>query len=130
MTRGPYSFPGYYKSPVHNAASFGAKSFYCSWDLIEINERDYITVQGREKDQINRDGKKIAAEDRALLNDIWGPSLNKQPDQQKIVDTLTPNDKDQVLTKWRYSAFVHSPLESILQEMRRSSPTFMPTSAV
>ena len=63
MTRGPYTFRGYYKSPEHNAASFDAEGFYCSGDLIEINEQGYITVQGREKDQINRGGEKIAAEE-------------------------------------------------------------------
>ncbi|MEZ3500168.1 isochorismatase family protein [Pantoea sp. KPR_PJ] len=57
--------------------------------------------------------------DRALLNDMWGPGLNKHPEQQKIVDALAPDAGDQVLTKWRYSAFVRSPLESILQEMGR-----------
>lgn len=63
MTRGPYTFRGYYRSPEHNAASFDADGFYCSGDLIEINPQGYITVQGREKDQINRGGEKIAAEE-------------------------------------------------------------------
>ncbi|MEZ3500169.1 (2,3-dihydroxybenzoyl)adenylate synthase [Pantoea sp. KPR_PJ] len=63
MTRGPYTFRGYYQSPAHNAASFDASGFYCSGDLIEINPQGYITVQGREKDQINRGGEKIAAEE-------------------------------------------------------------------
>ncbi|WP_343554176.1 (2,3-dihydroxybenzoyl)adenylate synthase [Pantoea sp.] len=63
MTRGPYTFRGYYNSPEHNAASFDANGFYCSGDLIEINAQGYITVQGREKDQINRGGEKIAAEE-------------------------------------------------------------------
>ena len=63
MTRGPCTFRGYYKSPEHNAASFDANGFYCSGDLIEIDAQGYITVQGREKDQINRGGEKIAAEE-------------------------------------------------------------------
>ncbi|MFT4269760.1 MAG: (2,3-dihydroxybenzoyl)adenylate synthase [Pantoea sp.] len=63
MTRGPYTFRGYYRSPEHNTASFDADGFYCSGDLIEINPQGYITVQGREKDQINRGGEKIAAEE-------------------------------------------------------------------
>ncbi|MRS15445.1 (2,3-dihydroxybenzoyl)adenylate synthase [Enterobacteriaceae bacterium RIT691] len=63
MTRGPYTFRGYYKSPEHNASAFDANGFYCSGDLISLDEHGYITVQGREKDQINRGGEKIAAEE-------------------------------------------------------------------
>lgn len=63
MTRGPYTFRGYYKSPEHNASAFDENGFYCSGDLIAIDEQGYITVQGREKDQINRGGEKIAAEE-------------------------------------------------------------------
>ncbi|MEN5018245.1 isochorismatase family protein [Erwinia sp. Eh17-17] len=60
-----------------------------------------------------------SAEDRALLNDMWGPGLNKHPDQQKVVAALAPDENDQVLVKWRYSAFHRSPLESILNETGR-----------
>ncbi|ELQ6132193.1 (2,3-dihydroxybenzoyl)adenylate synthase [Cronobacter dublinensis] len=63
MTRGPYTFRGYYNSPAHNASAFDDNGFYCSGDLIAIDEHGYITVQGREKDQINRGGEKIAAEE-------------------------------------------------------------------
>ncbi|WP_130833652.1 (2,3-dihydroxybenzoyl)adenylate synthase [[Erwinia] mediterraneensis] len=63
MTRGPYTFRGYYKSPEHNATCFDANGFYCSGDLIEMTPEGYIKVQGREKDQINRGGEKIAAEE-------------------------------------------------------------------
>ncbi|KFC03831.1 2,3-dihydroxybenzoate-AMP ligase [Trabulsiella guamensis ATCC 49490] len=63
MTRGPYTFRGYYRSPEHNAQAFDANGFYSSGDLISIDEAGYITVQGREKDQINRGGEKIAAEE-------------------------------------------------------------------
>ncbi|MGC6389569.1 isochorismatase family protein [Ewingella sp. S1.OA.A_B6] len=58
-------------------------------------------------------------EDRALLNDMWGPGLNKHPDQQAVVDVLAPDADDQVLVKWRYSAFHRSPLQDILQETGR-----------
>lgn len=63
MTRGPYTFRGYYKSPQHNASAFDGDGFYCSGDLIAIDQHGYITVEGREKDQINRGGEKIAAEE-------------------------------------------------------------------
>ncbi len=58
-------------------------------------------------------------EDRALLNDMWGPGLNKHPDQQRVVAALAPDEQDQVLVKWRYSAFHRSPLEAILNETGR-----------
>lgn len=63
MTRGPYTFRGYYNSPEHNAKSFDSDGFYCSGDLIAMQEDGYITVHGREKDQINRGGEKVATEE-------------------------------------------------------------------
>lgn len=56
-------FPWLLQSPQHNASAFDANGFYCSGDLISIDPEGYITVQGREKDQINRGGEKIAAEE-------------------------------------------------------------------
>ncbi|WP_369789565.1 isochorismatase family protein [Rouxiella sp. WC2420] len=58
-------------------------------------------------------------EDRALLKDMWGPGLNKHPEQQAVVVALAPDEDDQVLVKWRYSAFHRSPLQEILQETGR-----------
>jgi len=63
MTRGPYTFRGYYLSPEHNASAFDEQGFYCSGDLISLTEDGYVQVQGRLKDQINRGGEKIAAEE-------------------------------------------------------------------
>lgn len=57
--------------------------------------------------------------DRALLNDMWGPGLNKHPEQQKVAKALAPDADDHVLVKWRYSAFHRSPLEEMLHEMGR-----------
>ncbi|WP_350304696.1 isochorismatase family protein [Photorhabdus viridis] len=57
--------------------------------------------------------------DRALLNDMWGPGLNRYPEQQKIAAALSPELKDTVLVKWRYSAFQRSDLETYLQECKR-----------
>ncbi len=37
--------------------------FYCSGYLIILSEDGYITVQGHQKDQINRGGEKITAEE-------------------------------------------------------------------
>lgn len=58
-------------------------------------------------------------EDRALLTDFWGEGLADDTDVTKIVDELTPEDNDLVLTKWRYSAFKKSNLLEFLQEQGR-----------
>jgi len=59
------------------------------------------------------------AADRALLNDMWGPGLNRHPDQQKITALLAAKPQDTVLTKWRYSAFQRSDLQERLLNLQR-----------
>lgn len=61
-TRGPYTFRGYYRSPDHNAQAFDADGFYHSGDVV-VRQDGYLRVVGRIKDQINRGGEKIAAEE-------------------------------------------------------------------
>lgn len=63
MTRGPYTIRGYFQSPEHNASAFDAEGFYRSGDLVRLREDGYLVVVGRIKDQINRGGEKIAAEE-------------------------------------------------------------------
>ena len=63
LTRGPYTIQGYYKAPEHNAKAFTKDGFYRTGDLVSINDLGYLTVEGRNKDQINRGGEKIAAEE-------------------------------------------------------------------
>lgn len=63
MTRGPYTFRGYYRSPEHNQSVFDVNGFYCSGDVVIQFPDRYLKVIGRQKDQINRGGEKIAAEE-------------------------------------------------------------------
>jgi len=53
--------------------------------------------------------------DRGLLKDFWGPGMRTEPADRAVVDELAPEPGDQVLTKWRYSAFHRSPLLSWLR---------------
>ncbi|MCS2171969.1 isochorismatase [Scandinavium sp. TWS1a] len=64
--------------------------------------------------------KEQSDEDRALLNDMWGPGLTRSPEQQRVITALAPDEADTVLVKWRYSAFHRSPLEEMLKETGRN----------
>ncbi|MTH96592.1 isochorismatase family protein [Roseibium sp. RKSG952] len=59
-------------------------------------------------------------EDRALLNDMWGPGLTvADPGLQEVVSGLEPDAEDIVLTKWRYSAFQRSDLLDRMKTLGR-----------
>ncbi|KOG90786.1 isochorismatase family protein [Streptomyces varsoviensis] len=49
-------------------------------------------------------------EDRGLLKDFWGPGMQVDPADRRIVDELAPAPDDWHFTKWRYSAFFRSDL--------------------
>ena len=63
VTRGPYTIRGYYNAAEHNAQVFDSEGFYHSGDLVRRSTHGYLQVVGRDKDQINRGGEKIAAEE-------------------------------------------------------------------
>ncbi|WP_211093614.1 (2,3-dihydroxybenzoyl)adenylate synthase [Cohnella fermenti] len=63
LTRGPYTIRGYYRAEAHNAKAFTADGFYRTGDLVKADAQGYLVVDGRAKDQINRGGDKIAAEE-------------------------------------------------------------------
>ncbi|PPS67511.1 MULTISPECIES: isochorismatase family protein [Streptomyces] len=58
-------------------------------------------------------------EERGLLKDFWGPGMRVDPVDRLIVPELTPQPADQVLTKWRYSAFFRSDLLQRMREQNR-----------
>lgn len=87
-------------------ANIAALRDFCKKNNIPV----YYTAQPKEQSD----------EDRALLNDMWGPGLTRSPEQQKIVAALAPDEADTVLVKWRYSAFHRSPLELMLKETGRN----------
>ena len=58
-------------------ANIAALRDYCKQHNIPV----YYTAQPKEQSD----------EDRALLNDMWGPGLTRSPEQQKVVDRLTPD---------------------------------------
>ncbi|MFE6050674.1 (2,3-dihydroxybenzoyl)adenylate synthase [Kitasatospora sp. NPDC056446] len=63
LTRGPYTIRGYWNAPEHNAASFTADGYYRTGDLVRRTPTGHLVVEGRAKDQINRGGEKVAAEE-------------------------------------------------------------------
>ncbi|QNM94843.1 (2,3-dihydroxybenzoyl)adenylate synthase [Chitinimonas koreensis] len=63
LTRGPYTIRGYYRADAHNARAFTADGFYRTGDLVRRLPSGHLAVEGRAKDQINRGGDKVAAEE-------------------------------------------------------------------
>lgn len=58
-------------------------------------------------------------EERGLLKDFWGPGMRVDPLDRQIVAELAPRPADQVLTKWRYSAFFRSDLLAQMRDQGR-----------
>jgi len=63
LTRGPYTIRGYYKADEHNARAFTSDGFYRTGDIVKLTASGHLVVEGRAKDQINRGGDKVAAEE-------------------------------------------------------------------
>ncbi|MFT3875163.1 MAG: AMP-binding protein [Propioniciclava sp.] len=67
LTRGPYTIRGYYRpGDPHggpNRDSFTADGFYRTGDRVRQLPSGHLIVTGRDKDQINRAGEKIATDE-------------------------------------------------------------------
>ncbi|MFD7658825.1 (2,3-dihydroxybenzoyl)adenylate synthase [Actinosynnema sp. NPDC059797] len=63
LTRGPYTIRGYYRAAAHNATAFTEDGFYRTGDLVRRTPTGHLEVVGRAKEQINRGGEKVAAEE-------------------------------------------------------------------
>lgn len=57
---------------------------------------------------------RMSLEQRGLLADLWGPGMRTCEEDRQVINELTPQSNDIILTKWRYSAFFNSELEEIL----------------
>lgn len=57
--------------------------------------------------------------ERGLQLDFWGPGVADDPYKLAMPDSVAPAPDDTVLTKWKYSAFVRTELESLLRESGR-----------
>lgn len=58
-------------------------------------------------------------EDRGLLQDWWGPGITVAPEKAGVVEALMPEGGDTVMTKWRYSAFARSDLQTRMKALGR-----------
>ncbi|WP_031372450.1 MULTISPECIES: (2,3-dihydroxybenzoyl)adenylate synthase [Lysobacter] len=63
LTRGPYTIRGYYRAEAHNGRAFTEDGFYRTGDRVRRLASGHLIVEGRAKDQVNRGGEKIAAEE-------------------------------------------------------------------
>src|SRR5690606_1187648 len=63
QTRGPYTVRGYYRSEAYNHQAFTNDGFYRTGDLVRVTPEGNLVVEGRAKDQINRAGEKISAQE-------------------------------------------------------------------
>jgi 2,3-dihydroxybenzoate-AMP ligase len=61
--RGPYTVRGYYEAAERNREAFTSDGFYKTGDLVRRDRGGNLIVEGRIKDQINRGGEKIGAEE-------------------------------------------------------------------
>jgi isochorismate hydrolase len=62
---------------------------------------------------------RMSPRERGLLADFWGPGMAGDEHSADIVAPLGPGPADTVVVRYRYSAFLRSPLAGVLRTHRR-----------
>lgn len=57
---------------------------------------------------------------RGLLRDFWGPGMSVADHDRAVIDPVAPAANDWLITKWRYSAFHQSDLQTRLATAGRN----------
>lgn len=68
--RGPYTIPGYYAAAEHNKVAFTEDGFFRTGDLARARSvagSTFYSIEGRIKDNVNRGGEKIHADELERL---------------------------------------------------------------
>ncbi|SMY00351.1 Isochorismate hydrolase [Brevibacterium iodinum ATCC 49514] len=58
----------------------------------------------------------MSVEERGLMTDFWGPGMDTDEEDRRLVDSAEPMKHDPRVTKWRYSAFTRTDLAELLLE--------------
>nr|WP_131784173.1 AMP-binding protein [Protofrankia symbiont of Coriaria ruscifolia] len=58
-----YTIRGYYRAQEYNRTAFTADGFYRTGDIVRQVPSGHLVVEGRAKEQINRGGEKVSAEE-------------------------------------------------------------------
>lgn len=56
----------------------------------------------------------MTLEERGLMTDFWGPGMDADEEDRRLVDSVEPTEQDSRITKRRYSAFTHTGLAELL----------------
>ncbi|MDO4761656.1 MAG: AMP-binding protein [Corynebacterium sp.] len=99
LTRGPYTIRGYFAGVAPH--SFTEDGFYRTGDIVRQLDSGHLIVEGRDKDQINRGGEKISAEeieDHLIAHpDVFDAALVGVPDEtlgEKCCAWIVVNNHD------------------------------------
>lgn len=113
QVRGPYTMRGYYRLPEHNAHAFTHDGFFRTGDRVSITAEGHVVVAGRDKDQINRGGEKVAAEEienlllaHPQVHDAAVVAMNDQLMGERICAFVVP--REPAPTSMRLKLFLHS----------------------